>query len=349
MRFPVRMVALAASIKDYPLGSFPALKMTEDQESAVNLANTPFHDPVLSREAVERLCVRSGSVYVDATAGEGGHSLALLQASAPSGRVLGIDRDPLSLARARKRLELFGNRFIPAEGNYADIYPIAQRSKYTSVNGILLDLGLSSWQLESSGAGFSFQRNEPLDMRFDRGGSLPTASDLINFTSEDELIKILFNFGEEPKARAIAKSIVLSRSKFPIETTAQLLNILKAIPGLGRGRRTHPATRTFQAFRIAVNEELTNLYKGIIGAITLLESGGRLAIISYHSLEDRLVKQTFSTESTDCICDKTLPVCICGHQAVIRIINRRIITPTSTEVRSNPRSRSARMRVIEKI
>lgn len=343
------MVALAASIKYYPLGNFPALKMTEDQESAVNLANTPLHDPVLSREAVEHLCVRSGSVYVDATAGEGGHSLALLQASAPSGRVLGIDRDPLSLARARKRLELFGNRFIPAEGNFADIYPIAQRSKYTSANGILLDLGLSSWQLESSGAGFSFQRNEPLDMRFDRGGSLPTASDLINFTSEEELIRILFDFGEEPKARAIAKSIILSRSKFRIETTAQLLNILKAIPGLGRGRRTHPATRTFQAFRIAVNEELTNLQKGIIGAISLLASGGRLAIISYHSLEDRLVKQTFSTESTDCICDKTIPVCICGHQAVIRIINRRIITPTSTEVRSNPRSRSARMRVIEKI
>ncbi|MEE2880519.1 MAG: 16S rRNA (cytosine(1402)-N(4))-methyltransferase RsmH [Chloroflexota bacterium] len=343
------MVALAASIKDYPLGNFPALKMTEDQESAVNLANTPLHDPVLSREAVEHLCVRSGSVYVDATAGEGGHSLALLQASAPSGRVLGIDRDPLSLARARKRLELFGNRFIPAEGNFADIYPIAQRSKYTSANGILLDLGLSSWQLESSGAGFSFQRNEPLDMRFDRGGSLPTASDLINFTSEEELIRILFDFGEEPKARAIAKSIILSRSKFRIETTAQLLNILKAIPGLGRGRRTHPATRTFQAFRIAVNEELTNLQKGIIGAISLLASGGRLAIISYHSLEDRIVKQTFSTESTDCICDKTLPVCICGHQAIIRIINRRIITPTSTEVRSNPRSRSARMRVIEKI
>ena len=349
MRFPVRMVALAASIKYYPIDDVPYLKMNDDNETAVNLDNTPVHDPVLSREAVEHLCVRSGSVYVDATAGEGGHSLALLQASAPSGRVLGIDRDPLSLARAKIRLELFGNRFTPAAGNYADIYPIAQKSKYAPANGILIDLGLSSWQLESSGAGFSFQRNEPLDMRFDREGSLPTAADLINSASEEELIRILFDFGEEPKARAIAKSIILSRPKYPIETTGQLLNILKTVPGLGRGRRTHPATRTFQAFRIAVNEELTNLQKGIIGAISLLESGGRLAIISYHSLEDRLVKQAFLKESTNCICDKTLPICICEHQAVIRIINRRIITASSTEVRSNPRSRSARMRVIEKL
>ena len=177
------MVALAASIKYYPIDDVPYLKMNDDNETAVNLDNAPVHDPVLLREAVEHLDVRSGLVYVDATAGEGGHSLALLQASAPSGRVLGIDRDPLSLARAKIRLELFGNRFTPAAGNYADIYPIAQKSKYAPANGILIDLGLSSWQLESSGAGFSFQRNEPLDMRFDREGSLPTAADLINSAS----------------------------------------------------------------------------------------------------------------------------------------------------------------------
>ena len=343
------MVALAASIKYYPIDDVPYLKMNDDNETAVNLDNTPVHDPVLSREAVEHLDVRSGLVYVDATAGEGGHSLALLQASAPSGRVLGIDKDPLSLARAKKRLEPFGSRFTSAAGNYADIYHIAQNSKCPSANGILIDLGLSSWQLEFSGAGFSFQRDEPLDMRFERSGSSRTAANLINSASEEELIRILFAFGEEPKARSIAKSIVQSRSKYPINTTGQLLNLLNAIPGLGRGRRSHPATRTFQAFRIAVNEELTNLSVGIVGAISLLESSGRLAIISYHSLEDRLVKQTFLRESTDCICDKTIPLCVCNHKATVRIVNRRIITPTSTEVRSNPRSRSARMRVIEKI
>lgn len=343
------MVALAASIKYYPIDDVPYLKMNDDNETAVNLDNTPVHDPVLLREAVEHLDVRSGLVYVDATAGEGGHSLALLQASAPSGRVLGIDKDPLSLARAKKRLEPFGSRFTSAAGNYADIYHIAQNSKCPSANGILIDLGLSSWQLEFSGAGFSFQRDEPLDMRFERSGSSTTAANLINSASEEELIRILFAFGEEPKARSIAKSIVQSRSKYPINTTGQLLNLLNAIPGLGRGRRSHPATRTFQAFRIAINEELTNLSVGIVGAISLLESSGRLAIISYHSLEDRLVKQTFLRESTDCICDKTIPLCVCNHKATVRIVNRRIITPTSTEVRSNPRSRSSRMRVIEKI
>ena len=186
-------------------------------------------------------------------------------------------------------------------------------------------------------------------MRFDRTGSSPTVSNLIRSASEEELIRILFDFGEEPKARSIAKSIVLSRSKYEINTTGQLLNLLHAIPGLGRGRKSHPATRTFQAFRIAINEELASLSVGIVNAISLLESSGRLAIISYHSLEDRLVKQTFLRESTDCICDKTIPLCVCDHKAIIRIVNRRIITPTPIEVQSNPRSRSARMRVIEKI
>ena len=190
------MVALAASRKYYPIDSVSYLTVNDDMEPTVNLANTTVHAPVLLREAVEHLDVRSGLVYVDATAGEGGHSLALLQASAPSGRVLGIDKDPLSLARAKKRLEPFGSRFTSAAGNYADIYHIAQNSKYPSANGILIDLGLSSWQLEFSGAGFSFQRDEPLDMRFERSGSSRTAANLINSASEEELIRILFAFGE---------------------------------------------------------------------------------------------------------------------------------------------------------
>lgn len=343
------MVALAAQLKANPISSTIGMNMSHSHEYAAASEIIPFHDPVLSREAVEHLEVRSGLVYVDATAGEGGHSLALLQASAPSGSVLGIDKDPRSLARAQKRLSSFGTRFQAVAGNYADIQKIARDAQYPATDGVLIDLGLSSWQLEASGAGFSFQRDEPLDMRFNPNQTDPNAADLVNLASEDELSRILLNLGEEPKARIIARIIVQSRSEGYIETTNQLSAILRRVPGLGRGKRTHPATRTFQALRIAVNDELANLQLGIQGAISLLKTGGRLAIISYHSLEDRIVKQTFVQESSDCICDKTIPVCTCGHKAITRIVNRRIVTPSSPEVKSNPRSRSARMRVVEKL
>ena len=309
----------------------------------------PVHQPVLLREAVEQLAVRSGWVCVDATAGEGGHSLALLQASAPSGRVLGIDRDPRSLARAEIRLSQFGDRFITAQGTFADMGQLAQEANIARVDGVLLDLGLSSWQLEAAGAGFSFQRDEPLDMRFDPNGTGPDATELVNNLPEDELVKLLFQYGEEPRARTIARALVQAREANPIRTTGQLVELLKAIPGLGRGRRTHPATRTFQALRIAVNDELTNLEAGIRAAIDLLKPEGRLAVISYHSLEDRLVKQTLAYQAASCVCPAQIPVCVCNHQAAVRIINRRIIRPAPAEVAANPRSRSARMRVAEKL
>ena len=309
----------------------------------------PVHQPVLLREAVEQLAVRSGGVCVDATAGEGGHSLALLQASAPSGRVLGIDRDPRSLARAEKRLSQFGDRFIPAQGTYADLVQLAQGANITQVDGVLLDLGLSSWQLEAAGAGFSFQRDEPLDMRFDPNGAGPDAAELVNKLSEDELGKLLFQYGEEPRARAIARALVQARQANPIRTTSQLVRLMEAIHGLGRGRRIHPSTRTFQALRIAVNDELTNLEAGIKAAIDLLKPEGRLVVISYHSLEDRLVKQTLAYQAASCVCPAQIPVCVCNHQATVRIINRRIIRPAPAEVAANPRSRSARMRVAAKL
>ena len=309
----------------------------------------PVHQPVLLREVVEQLAVRSGWVCVDATAGEGGHSLALLQASAPSGRVLGIDRDPRSLARAEKRLRRFGDRFIPAQGTYADLDQLAQEHNIGQVDGVLLDLGLSSWQLEASGAGFSFQRDEPLDMRFDPKGPEPDAAELVNTLSENDLGKLLFQYGEEPRARTIARALVQARQGNPIRTTGQLVKLMEAIPGLGRGRRTHPATRTFQALRIAVNEELTNLEAGLKAAIGLLKTKGRLVVISYHSLEDRLVKQTLAYQAASCVCPAEIPVCVCNHQATVRIINRRIIRPATAEVAANPRSRSARMRVAEKL
>ena len=309
----------------------------------------PVHQPVLLQEAVEQLAVRSGWVCVDATAGEGGHSMALLQASAPSGRVLGIDRDPRSLARAEKRLNQFGNRFIPVQGNYADLRRLAQGAHLAHVDGVLLDLGLSSWQLEAAGAGFSFQQDEPLDMRFDPNSTGADAAELVNQLSEDELGTLLFQYGEEPRARTIARALVQARQASPIRNTGQLVKLLEAIPGLGRGRRTHPATRTFQALRIAVNDELANLEAGMKAAIDLLKPQGRLAVISYHSLEDRLVKQTLAYQAASCVCPAQIPVCVCNHQATVRIINRRIIRPAPTEVAANPRSRSARMRVAEKL
>ena len=309
----------------------------------------PVHQPVLLREAVEQLAVRSGGVWVDATAGEGGHSLALLQASAPSGRVLGIDRDPRSLARAETRLTQFGDRFITAQGTYADLGQLVRGADIAQVDGVLLDLGLSSWQLEAAGAGFSFQRDEPLDMRFDPNSNQPDAAELVNTLSEDELGKLLFQYGEEPRARTIAWALVQGRQGNLIRTTGQLVQLLKAIPGLGRGRRTHPATRTFQALRIAVNDELTNLEAGLKAAIDLLKPEGRLVVISYHSLEDRLVKQTLAYHAAGCVCPPQIPVCVCTHQATVQLINRRIIRPAPAEVAANPRSRSARMRVAEKL
>ena len=309
----------------------------------------PVHQPVLLREALEQLAVRSGWVCVDATAGEGGHSMALLQASAPSGRVLGIDRDPRSLARAERRLNQFGDRFIPAQGTYADLGQLAQEANIAGVDGVLLDLGLSSWQLEAGGAGFSFQRDEPLDMRFDPNGTGPDAAELVDKLSEDELGKLLFQYGEEPRAKTIARALVQARQANPIRTTGQLVKLLETIPGLGRGRRTHPATRTFQALRMAVNDELTNLEAGIKAAVELLKPEGRLVVISYHSLEDRLVKQTLAYLAAGCVCPAQIPVCVCSHQATVRITNRRIIRPTPAEVETNPRSRSARMRVAEKL
>ena len=309
----------------------------------------PVHQPVLLREALEQLAVRSGWVCVDATAGEGGHSMALLQASAPSGRVLGIDWDPRSLARAERRLNQFGDRFIPAQGTYVDLGQLAQEANIAGVDGVLLDLGLSSWQLEAGGAGFSFQRDEPLDMRFDPNGTGPDAAELVDKLSEDELGKLLFQYGEEPRAKTIARALVQARQANPIRTTGQLVKLLETIPGLGRGRRTHPATRTFQALRMAVNDELTNLEAGIKAAVELLKPEGRLVVISYHSLEDRLVKQTLAYLAAGCVCPAQIPVCVCSHQATVRITNRRIIRPTPAEVETNPRSRSARMRVAEKL
>ncbi len=305
-----------------------------------------YHQPVLLRETVERLGVRPEGVYVDATVGEGGHASAVLVASAPSGVVLGVDRDPRSLSRAETRLREYGGRFIGIQGNYADAVSLVGSQGFDRVDGFLLDLGFSSRQVDAEGYGMSFQRDEPLDMRYDTDHQTLTAADIVNQHSEQDLARVIAEYGEEPRARGLARAIVRAR---PITHTAELAAVVARTAPPRRVRRVHPATRVFQALRIAVNDELAHLSRGLEAAESLLAAGGRLVVISYHSLEDRLVKNRLARQAARCICPPELPVCQCDHEPTLRLINRRIIRPSAAETGANPRSRSARMRVAERI
>ena len=303
-----------------------------------------WHHPVLLLETVRYLAVRPGAVYIDCTVGEGGHASAVLQAAMPGGRLLGIDLDPAALSGTRRRLSQYEGSYTEARGSYSQLRDIAFALDFVGVDGVLMDLGLSSLQLQASGRGFSFQNDEPLDMRFNPDGSL-TAGHIVNSYPADRLASILSRFGEERRSRAIARAIAQSR---PIQSTRQLAELIEALSG-GRRGRVHPATRTFQALRIAVNSELDNLPAGLEQAIGTLKPGGRLVVISYHSLEDRIAKETMAREARDCICPPAVPVCICGHVASLKLVSRRVITPSQEEVRVNPRSRSARLRVAERL
>ena len=304
-----------------------------------------FHRPVLLSESVHQLTLQEAGTYVDGTTGEGGHSEAILQAGPPVKVVLGIDLDPRSLETARTRLAGFGGRFIAAPGNYADMAGLAAERGITSVNGVLLDLGFSSRQIEGPGYGLSFQVDEPLDMRYDPHGPL-TAEDIVNNYSERELGHLIRSFGEEPRGMSIARAIIRER---PVATTGHLASIVGAVLGRRPGQRVNPATKTFQALRIAVNDELSNIERGLDAAVGLLAAGGRLAVISYHSLEDRTVKSFFNREAATCVCPPGLPVCVCGQVPRLRIINRRVIKPSNEEIHSNPRSRSAKLRAAQRI
>ena len=304
-----------------------------------------FHRPVLAVEAVQQLDPRRDGVYLDATVGEGGHAEALLESSSPTGRVLGIDLDPRSLTHAKRRLQQYGRRFNCVQGNYADMPALARANGLTHVDGVLMDLGFSARQIQQPGYGFSFRVDEPLDMRFDPGAQL-TAEHIVNTYAERELAQLVSRYGEEPRARAVARNLVRGR---PIGSTARLAELVADAVGPKRGRRLHPATRTFQALRIAVNDELKNLESGLDSAVRLLAPGGRLAVISYHSLEDRVVKTFMVRERSGCICPPEAPQCLCGRQPTLRLVNRRVIKPSAQEVASNPRSRSARMRVAERL
>jgi 16S rRNA (cytosine1402-N4)-methyltransferase len=303
------------------------------------------HQPVLVAETLAGLMLREGGVYVDGTTGEGGHSQAILQAEPQIRAVLSIDWDSRSLATAKSRLAGFGDRFIPATGNYSDMAALAAEQGITEVDGVLLDLGFSSRQVERPGYGLSFQTDEPLDMRYDPEGDL-TAEEIVNTYDERELGQLVRRYGEEPRGMAIARAIIKER---PLTTTGQLASIVGSVLGRRPGQRVNPATRTFQALRIAVNDELYNVEEGLNAAVGLLAPEGRLAVISYHSLEDRIVKSFFKREAATCVCPPSLPVCVCGQTPRLKIINRRVIKPSEEEVQSNPRSRSAKLRVAQRL
>ena len=307
--------------------------------------NVTSHTPVLVDETLLGLSLQEAGVYVDGTAGEGGHSFAILRADPPVKTVLSIDWDSRSLESTQVRLADFSSRCISVTGNYADMVHIAADYGIGEADGVLLDLGFSSRQIMNYGYGMSFQVDEPLDMRYDPNGDL-TAEQIVNTYDVRDLGQLIRRFGEEPKGMGIARAIIKKR---PITTTGQLAAIVEGIVGHRHTQRVNPATKTFQALRIAVNDELANIELGLEAAARLLVSGGRLAVISYHSLEDRIIKSFFKRESSDCVCPPGLPVCACGQTPRLKIVNRRVIRPSEEEVGSNPRSRSAKLRVAQRV
>jgi 16S rRNA (cytosine1402-N4)-methyltransferase len=302
------------------------------------------HIPVLSREVLETLNVQPGGRYIDCTLGGGGHAQAILEHSSPGGQLLGIDADPEGIRIASERLSPFGQSVLIVNDNFVNLKDICIKYDFFPVHGIIFDLGLSSPQLNEEGRGFSFQFDAPLDMRFSPTQKI-TAADIVNTYPEIEIARIIKTFGEEVNSRQIARKIVQKR---PVHTTLELAEIVEEAVG-GRYGKIHPATRTFQALRIVVNREMENLESALNQAVSLLGFGGRLVVISYHSLEDRIVKHLLQTESRDCICPPEVPKCICGHKANLKIITRRIITPSFAEVEMNPRSRSAKLRGAERL
>jgi 16S rRNA (cytosine1402-N4)-methyltransferase len=303
-----------------------------------------LHVPVLAQEVVRALDVQPGGRYLDCTVGTGGHARAILEAASPGGLLLGIDLDGEALALAAERLAPFGPDVRLVEGDYRDLATICRQFNFVPVHGVLFDLGLSSYQLARPERGFSFQLEGPLDMRFDQGQET-TAFDIVNGLPERELADLIWRYGEEPAARRIARAIVQAR---PIRTTTELAQVVARAAGRGPGR-LHPATRTFQALRMAVNQELEGLEMALVQAVQVLGRGGRLVVISYHSLEDRLVKRFIAQESRDCICPPQALKCRCGHRATLRPVVRGVIRPSPQEVAANVRARSARLRVAEKV
>ena len=304
---------------------------------------TTEHIPVLYEEVLARLRPRPGGQYIDATLGAGGHASGILAASTPNGRLLGLDADPEAIAFARDILQPFGERVVLKAANARHLGAIAPPLGFGQVDGVLMDLGLSSRQLADAERGFSFSQGGSLDMRMNRSQG-QTAADLVNRLPEEELADLLWRYGEERSSRRIARAIVAAR---PLTSTRQLADLVAQT--VGRREKIHPATRTFQALRIAVNDELEALGQALPQARDLLRPGGRLAVIAFHSLEDRLVKRFYQRESRDCLCPPEVPICVCEHQATLKVLTPKPVRPTGDEIARNPRSRSARLRVAERL
>lgn len=307
------------------------------------------HIPVMVKEVIDYLDCSPGKKYVDGTLGGGGHAQAILRAVGPDGFLIGIDRDPVAVSSASEALRQFKSNISIFHNNFTHLPEILSELHTTGVDGILLDLGLSLHQLEGSGRGFSFMRDEPLDMRMNPGEGEP-ADALINRLSEEKLATIIARYGEERWALRIARSIVRARSQKPIRSSLHLADIVKgAIPARHRPRRIHPATRTFQALRIEVNQELESLRLFLEGAADLLNTSGRLCILSFHSLEDRLVKQRFRTLASACECPPDFPTCVCRKKPQVRIVTKRPVQPSQAEITENPMARSTKLRAVERL
>ena len=315
------------------------------------------HISVLCDKVIDFLSPKSDGVYIDGTVGLGGHSAAILETSTPNGRVVGIDLDAEALTLAKGRLHVFGERYSLINGNFAEMDVLLEtRHSVHAVDGILLDLGVSSLQLDASHRGFSFNHTGPLDMRMNSQQALNseqeaetlTAMQVVNDSPMDVLVDIFKRYGEERFAKRIAHRIIQTRREIPIATTTQLAEIVKRAVPKGRSK-IHPATRVFQALRIHINTELENLSKGLDVAIQLLKPGGCLCVITFHSLEDRIVKNRFQTCARACICPPKTPICICEHTASLEILTKRPILPDAAEVQHNPRARSAKLRVARKL
>jgi len=307
------------------------------------------HRPVLLHQLIESLQPSPGQVAVDGTAGAGGVSAALAERVLPGGRVIGVDRDRSALDVAHQRLAQYGESVRLVHGNFADLERIVASQGVSQVDIVVLDLGISSLQLDDPGRGFSFRNDGPLDMRMDSETGA-TAADLVNSETADELALLLRDYGEERFARGIAAAIVRERGSAPITSTARLRGIVEdAVPRRFWPKRIHPATRTFQALRIAVNNELDDLEQGLQAAIRILRPGGRLGVISFHSLEDTIVKNTLHVAAQNCVCPPQQPYCTCAHRATLFVLTRKVIRPEAAELAVNPRARSARLRVAEKL
>jgi 16S rRNA (cytosine1402-N4)-methyltransferase len=309
------------------------------------------HIPVLAAEVMSMLAPAPGSLQIDATLGGGGHTERILEATDPDGRLLGLDADGAAIARVAGRLQpRFGDRLVLRQANFRELAQVAPAAGFGQVDGALFDLGLSSYQLADTERGFGFRAGGPLDMRFDTSRGVP-AAELLATLDAKELAALFGRYGEEPKAGRIARAVVDARRVAPVSTAEELAALIEKVvpPNPRQPRRTHPATRVFQALRIAVNEELEALQEGLAAALDLLRPGGRLVVLSYHSLEDRIVKRFFAAERRGCVCPPELPVCVCGRNPRLRLVTRPSLTPTPEEIAANPRARSARLRAAERL